>query len=194
MYIPLVASGKVLGVVVAGWRRGSPYAAEAANEVNLLEMFAAHAALALQQVGMRQMIIRDRDRIADALRDAVIDRLFTIGMHLHGVAGLVREEEVQRRLSVAIDELDETTREIRSAIFALHHEAGDTEQSVSEQVLDEIDSARVMLGFTPRLVVPAWSTTSSPRRSAASWCARSGTGSPSPPPTPLRAWSRSSCR
>jgi two-component system sensor histidine kinase DevS len=56
-------------------------------------------------------------------------------------------------MSHAIDELDEMTQQIRNAIFALQPNRDATERSVSDQVLDELDAASTMLGFTPRLVV-----------------------------------------
>ena len=49
MVIPLVAAGEVLGVLVAGWRRGSPYERPATREVALVETFADKAAIALQR-------------------------------------------------------------------------------------------------------------------------------------------------
>lgn len=153
MYIPLTVAGKVLGVLVVGWRRGAPGDHIAAQEIELVEMFAGQAALALQQAQARQLVLEDRDRIANDLRDVAVDRLFAIGSRLHGTTGLVARTEVERRMNDAIDELDETSQQIRSAIFALRHDNSSEQRTASSQVLDEIDASKATLGFTPRLVV-----------------------------------------
>ena len=153
MYLPLTVSGKVLGVMVVGWRRGSRERRISDQDVTLVEMFAGQAALALQQVQARLLVAEDRDRIATDLRDIVIDRLFAIGTRLHGAAGLVTRPEVQQRMNESIDDLDETTHQIRAAIFALQEESPADQRSATDQLLDEIDAARITLGFTPRLVI-----------------------------------------
>ena len=153
MYLPLTVAGKVLGVLVAGWRRGSPQERVAAQEVPLVEMFAGHAALVLQQFQARLLVLQERDRIADDLRDVAIERLLAIGTHLHGLAGMVTRPETRQRVSEAIDDLDESTQQIRTAIFALQQERSQDRRSTSLSILDRIDAARAVLGITPRLVV-----------------------------------------
>lgn len=153
MYLPLAAGNEVLGTLIVGWRRGSPYERTAIADAQAVGVFANHAALALRQLQEREQVLDDRERVAGDLRDGVLERLFAIGTHLHGAAGMLAQADVQHRLNEAIDHLDETTRQIRSSIFP-HHLEGPTEQrSASVQVLEEIDAARVILGFTPRLVV-----------------------------------------
>jgi signal transduction histidine kinase len=83
MYLPLAVAGTVLGVLVVGWRRGSPHEPSALEEAESIEMFPNQAALALQQVYARLLVAQDRARIADELRDDVIDQLFAIGTELH---------------------------------------------------------------------------------------------------------------
>lgn len=155
MYLPLVAAGRMFGALIVGWRRGSEHERLAAEEAPLVEMFAGHAALALQQVQARLMVMEDRERIATDLHDAVIDRLFAIASHLYGVACRITRADIQQQMHEAIDELDETTRQIRSAIFALRHDGDDQARALtpSGQILEEIDAARNTFGFTPRLVV-----------------------------------------
>ncbi|GAA5016544.1 GAF domain-containing sensor histidine kinase [Actinopolymorpha pittospori] len=153
MYVPLVTPEKVTGVLTIGWKSGSPHERIAANEVPMFEMFAGQAALALQQLDARRQLVHEREQVARDLSDAVIDRLFAIGTHLHGVASIVAQYDVQRTMSHAIDELDEMTQQIRNAIFALQPNRDTIERSVSDQVLEELDAASATLGFTPRLVV-----------------------------------------
>ncbi len=158
MVMPLNAPDEILGTLYVGWVRGSPHARPAAREAPLVEMFASQAALALQQVRAqdnraRLLVLEDRDRIASDLHDAVIQRLFAIGTRLHSAVGLSTRPEVRRRITGAIDALDETTQEVRSAIFQLHHPEAENLPSVRESLLTEVDAARAVFGFTPRLVL-----------------------------------------
>ena len=58
----------------------------------------------------------ERDRIARNLHDNVIQRLFGTGLQLQ--AALLRPD-IEDRVALAVDEIDEVIREIRSTIFAL---------------------------------------------------------------------------
>ncbi|GAA4992742.1 sensor histidine kinase [Actinopolymorpha pittospori] len=157
MLLPLTAGREVLGVLFAGWRRGSPDERPAAQEAPMVEMFANQAALALQQVQSQEnrsllMVLDDRDRIAGNLHNVVIQRLFGIGTNLQIAAGLTDRPEVGTRVSQAIEDLDETTREVRAAIFQLH-EARRDEPSVRADLIGAVDRVRERFGFIPRLVV-----------------------------------------
>jgi signal transduction histidine kinase len=153
MYLPLAAAGRVLGVLSAGWRRGSPYEDIAAEEVPLMEMFAGEVALALQQGRAQMLVLEDRERIARELQEVALARLFAIGTRLHVVSGMAGQAELRKRLHSAIDDLDETIRQIGDAIFALGDARGSDRQPVSTRLVGEVDAARNVLGFTPRLVV-----------------------------------------
>ena len=153
MYLPLAASGNVLGVMCVGWERGSPYETIAAQEVPLMEMFAGEVALALQQARAQMLVLEDRDRIARELEEVALTRLFAIGTHLHVVSGMAGKDELRRRIGHAIDDLDETIRQIGPAIFALKDTGTTDRQPVSAQLVEEVDAASNVLGFTPRLVV-----------------------------------------
>ncbi|WP_084678176.1 GAF domain-containing protein [Actinopolymorpha alba] len=157
MLMPLNVPEGSLGVLFAGWRRGSPDEPFAAAEAPLVEMFASHAALALQQVQAQEdrsrlLVLEDRDRIARDLHDVVIHRLFTIGTTLQSAVGLSTRPEVRRRVSQAIEDLDATSRDVRSAIFELG-EPPNEPASIRAQLLKDVDLARETIGFTPRLVV-----------------------------------------
>jgi signal transduction histidine kinase len=153
MYLPLTAAGKVLGVMSAGWQRGSPYEEMAAQEVPLMEMFAGEVALALQQGRAQMLVMEDRDRIARELQEVALTRLFAIGTHLHTVSGMAGQAELRDRLGQAIDDLDETIRQIGHAIFALGDARSSDRKPVSVRLVEEVDAASNVLGFTPRLVV-----------------------------------------
>jgi len=77
--------------------------------------------LAMSQRRMRELdILTDRDRIARDLHDHVIQRLFAVGLALQGTIPRARSAEVQQRLSLCVDDLQEVIQEIRTAIFDLH--------------------------------------------------------------------------
>jgi signal transduction histidine kinase len=62
-------------------------------------------------------IARDRERIARNLHDNAIQRLFATGLNLQSA---LHREGLEQRVSEAIDDIDETIREIRATIFTLH--------------------------------------------------------------------------
>ena len=66
-------------------------------------------------------LAEDRERIARDLHDSVIQRLFATGMSLQSSYRLVRSDpdSAERRIDRAVDDLDVTIREIRTAIFGL---------------------------------------------------------------------------
>jgi len=80
---------------------------------------AGDAIPARQDDGDDRIVVRERDRIAVQLQDTAVRRIFSVGLTLHGAAGLTAEPEVRRRIEAAIDELDHVVREVREAIFAV---------------------------------------------------------------------------
>jgi len=64
-------------------------------------------------------VLDDRDRIARDLHDRVIQRVYAVGMNLQGATRLPERDQVVGRVTRAIDDLDLTINEIRSAIFEL---------------------------------------------------------------------------
>ena len=64
-------------------------------------------------------VLDDRDRIARDLHDRVIQRIYAVGMSLAGAARLDDLPQVHDRVEHAVDDLDSTITEIRTAIFEL---------------------------------------------------------------------------
>ena len=157
--LPLGAPGDVRGVFTVGRDSGAmPLAAEA---VEMVQTFAAQAAIALELAEHRQdaerlAILSDRDRIARDLHDLVIQRLYATGMSLQGAMPLLNRPEAATRVSSAVDALDETIREIRSAIFSLQSRGDAKQHGLRAQVLEVVDEMIAALGFAPslRLVGP----------------------------------------
>jgi signal transduction histidine kinase len=121
--VPLQSQERVIGVLVALRRQqGRPFQP---TELPLLTSFAEQAALALElgekNRAQRQLdVFSDRDRIARDLHDRVIQRLFATGLQLQSTLRRSGDPAVQRRIQHAVDELDETVKEIRTSIFDLH--------------------------------------------------------------------------
>ena len=65
------------------------------------------------------LLIEERDRIARDLHDTVIQRLFAVGLHLQGTLANSSDHDVTRRIENAVGNLDETVRDLRSAIYEL---------------------------------------------------------------------------
>ena len=151
---PLGAPGNVRGILTAGRRPGSMPLPPPA--VEMLFSFAAQAGIGLELAAHRQdaqrfAVFEDRDRIARDLHDLVIQRLYATGMSLESLAVRMGESDNARRVSSAVDALDETIKEIRSAIFSLHSRPGADEVDLRAQILDVVDGATGPLGFAPAL-------------------------------------------
>ncbi|AQS68726.1 GAF domain-containing sensor histidine kinase [Streptomyces pactum] len=162
MLLPLCRDGRVLGSLVMPRARGERPFTKA--ERALGDRFASQAALALmmadaQRDRERLAVYEDRDRIARDLHDLVIQRLFATGMMLESAQRRSVVPEVRDGVGGAVDELDVTIQEIRSAVFALRQPA-ETPAGLRTQVLREITMAAVPLGFTPahRFVGPVDTT------------------------------------
>ncbi|MEU3603907.1 GAF domain-containing protein [Streptomyces sp. NPDC035033] len=152
MILPLQSGGRVLGALAMPRERGGKPFTEA--ERTLATQFASQAALALmmaeaQRDRERLAVFEDRDRIARDLHDLVIQRLFATGMMLEGAQRKAVVPAVQEGVGKAVDELDVTIQEIRTAIFALQQGPAEAPSGLRTRVLREINMAAVPLGFKP---------------------------------------------
>jgi len=117
--------------------------------------FASQAALAPVLADARHgrerlAVYEGRDRIARDLHDLVVQRLFATGMLL---------ESAQRRggpadpahdsLGRAVDELQSTIQEVRTAIFALQQPPAEAPTRLRGRVLRETAAASATLGLRP---------------------------------------------
>ncbi|TYK51458.1 GAF domain-containing sensor histidine kinase [Actinomadura decatromicini] len=123
-----------------------------AGTQRLLEAFAGQAAVALELAERRRdterlTLLEDRDRIARDLHDTVIQRLFATAMGLMAAMKLVQHKEVAVRVQRAVDDLDDTIRQIRSSIFAL--QGPEVEESLRSRLHALVDAATEQLGFAP---------------------------------------------
>ncbi|MFD4152314.1 GAF domain-containing sensor histidine kinase [Streptomyces hydrogenans] len=152
MLLPLQSGGRVLGALAMPRARGARPFSEA--ERTLATQFASQAALALmmaeaQRDRERLAVFEDRDRIARDLHDLVIQRLFATGMMLESAQRKAIVPAVREGVGKAVDELDVTIQEIRTAIFALQQGPAEAPSGLRTRVLREINMAAVPLGFKP---------------------------------------------
>ncbi|MFF3888780.1 GAF domain-containing protein [Streptomyces sp. NPDC001914] len=162
MMLPLQTEGRLIGTLALPRGRGDrPY-----TEVErlLATQFASQAALALVLADARHSrellaVYEDRDRIARDLHDLVVQRLFATGMMLEstqrrnaahgGDAGDTEAAEVSAALGRAVDELEATVQEVRTAIFALQQPPADAPTTFRGRVLRETAGAAAVLGVRP---------------------------------------------
>ncbi|MCT9004123.1 GAF domain-containing protein [Streptomyces rhizosphaerihabitans] len=170
MMLPLQTEGRLIGTLALPRGRGDrPY-----TEVErlLATQFASQAALALVLADARHSrellaVYEDRDRIARDLHDLVVQRLFATGMMLESTqrrnagrgtgdsgakdseGGDSEAEEVSAALGRAVDELEATVQEVRTAIFALQQPPADAPTTFRGKVLRETAGAAAVLGIQP---------------------------------------------
>lgn len=154
MVLPL-RSGEETGVLIVGWLRGHQTDRWELDPV-VPQGFADQAALVLQvakaqEDQARLAVFEDRDRIGRDLHDLVIQRLFGIGLMLDNTTKLIAAPAAVERLSSAIDDIDQTIKDIRRTIFALSSTTRPADLR-SELELVVHDAAK-LLGFTPGLTL-----------------------------------------
>jgi signal transduction histidine kinase len=150
--VPLQSQERVIGVLVALRKRDAHPFQPA--EVPLLTSFAEQATLALElgekNRAQRQLdVFGDRDRIARDLHDRVIQRLFATGLQLQSTLRRSPDPTVQRRIQQAVEDLDETVREIRTSIFDLHTTGEGAEGGLRRRLLDAAADAAAGYGLSP---------------------------------------------
>ncbi|MDX3378827.1 GAF domain-containing protein [Streptomyces sp. ME02-6991-2A] len=164
MMLPLQSGGRLIGTLALPRRRGAP--PYTAVDRLLATQFASQAALALvmadAQADREQLAVyEDRDRIARDLHDLVVQRLFATEMMLEStrrratgatgatIGGEPGEQEAGELLGRAVDELDSTIQEVRTAIFALQQPPAEAPSTFRGRVLRETGGAASLLGFPP---------------------------------------------
>ncbi|MBC7630697.1 GAF domain-containing protein [Aeromicrobium sp.] len=152
MELPL-RTGDETGTLIVGWFKGHQTDRWELDPV-VPQRFAEQAALVLMVARAQEdqgllTVLEDRDRIGRDLHDLVIQRLFAIGLMLDNTTKLITSREASTRLSSAIDEIDETIKDIRRTIFALSGPlSGGELRAELEQVIGQ---SADLLGFTPEL-------------------------------------------
>ncbi|WP_328936350.1 hypothetical protein OG288_00635 [Streptomyces tauricus] len=79
---------------------------------------------ALQREVRELSLARERDRIANELRESVVRRIFEAGLDLQSAAAMIGEGPAQTRLMQGVAELDEVIRALRESVFHLDDGVG----------------------------------------------------------------------
>lgn len=149
--VPLLIRGEAFGNLYLCDKAGGDAFTDIDQELVIALATAAGVAIDNARLHSRVanlVVFEDRERIARDLHDTVIQRLFAVGLGLQGVVRLTEEPAVVARLESAVDELDTTVREIRSAIFELHSTRL-VGSSVRQATLQLVAEASRTFGFEP---------------------------------------------
>jgi PAS domain S-box-containing protein len=106
---------------------------------------------ALREAEQAILLAADRDRIARDLHDTVIQRLFGTGLGLQSLMATVGDP-ARGRLEQAIDDLDDTIRELRSAIFSLQSASSkDAPAGIRRRVVEMVTDVGNDAGFESQM-------------------------------------------
>ncbi len=151
--VPLSTATGFTGVLVLAW---TPEHVDRQLSLDpaLAASFAKQAALSFQVARAhedqhRLALFEERDRIGRDLHDVVIQRLFATGLSLQGAGRLADSAQVRARLESAVDELDDTIKDIRGTIFALSSPR--TGADLRADLTSLCQRAAATLGFEPTL-------------------------------------------
>ncbi|WP_375423786.1 GAF domain-containing sensor histidine kinase [uncultured Friedmanniella sp.] len=152
MVFPLMGRDTVRGAITVG-RTADTAFSEA--DVEVAEAFAAQATVALEMVDARAdqnriAILEERARVAHNLHDNVVQRLFAAGLTIQGAASLSEDPAVRDQLGTAIQNLDETIRSLRTAIFDIQQDHTPA-AAFPSRILAVVVEQTASLGFTPVL-------------------------------------------
>jgi signal transduction histidine kinase len=147
--VPVGAHGQIFGNLYLTEKIGADEFSD--DDEALVLVLAQAVGLAVERARLDERVrhlavLEDRDRIARDLHDAVIQRLFAIGLSLQGVARPSLHGEVLDRIQHAIGDLDDTIRQIRSSIFELSRTSAST-PGLRASVLSLVHELRPVVGF-----------------------------------------------
>lgn len=151
--VPVLIRGEAFGNLYLCNKLGGDVFTDVDEE--LVVALAVAAGVAIENARLLRRVadvalLEDRDRIARDLHDSVIQRLFAIGLSLEGVARLTTDQRATDRIDSAVDGLDTTIKEIRSAIFELHSIRPGSSSTRQASIELAAESART-LGFEPTI-------------------------------------------
>ncbi len=158
--VPVIVESQIFGNLYLTNKLDAVEFSESDQE--LVEMLAAHVAIAIQnarlyeQVG-RLAIVDERARIGMDLHDGIIQSIYAVGLILESTRLEIQKSNVEpadRLLAQAIEGLNDTIRDIRNFILDLrpHRFRGNLDQGLSRLVREF--QANTMVPVT--LDVPKW--------------------------------------
>jgi signal transduction histidine kinase len=133
--VPVRSKGRTIGNLYLTNKTTAAAFSEA--DQRLVEMFALHAGIAIENARLheeveRLAILEERDRIGQDLHDSIIQSLYAVALSLEDLPEVIAEEPTEGliRLDRGIDAIHQTIRDIRNFIRGLRPE-----------LLDEADLA-----------------------------------------------------
>jgi signal transduction histidine kinase len=122
--VPIVSHGAIVGAFYLTEKEDAPTFSD--DDQALIETFAAHAALALENARLHERsrelsIVEERNRLARELHDAVTQKLFGVVLAAESGAALLERDiaEAGAQLALARDLAREAMEELRSVIVHL---------------------------------------------------------------------------
>jgi signal transduction histidine kinase len=122
--VPITVKGQAVGDLYLTNKRGE--AEFGVDDQTLVERFAAHAGLAIENARLSQRVqalavVEERERIGRDLHDGIIQRIYGVTLGLDEVPELARHDPVAagERVERAIDALHDAIGEIRTFIYGL---------------------------------------------------------------------------
>ena len=125
--VPVRSKGRSIGNLYLTNKRGGGAFTDA--DLRLVEMFALHAGIAMENARLheeigRLAIVDERQRISQDLHDSVIQSLYAISLSLEDLPEIITEDQSEgaARADRAIDSIHGTIRDIRNFIMGLQPE------------------------------------------------------------------------
>jgi GAF domain-containing protein len=125
--VPVLVGGEPFGNLYLTEKRGKGVFTE--EDEHMVAALALAAGLAVGQARLharlRELALsEERERIGHDLIETTVRRLFGVGLSLQAIERLVETPDAQDRLRQAVDELDETIRQIRTTVFSMTSRPG----------------------------------------------------------------------
>jgi PAS domain S-box-containing protein len=102
----------------------------------------------LGSLNLKRLVAEDRERIARDLHDNVIQGLFALGLTIQAAIGL-RGGDLDDRLGVAVETVDDIISSIRRVVFGVTRPAG--QRSIRSDLLQLITERAAAAGFAPEV-------------------------------------------
>jgi signal transduction histidine kinase len=150
--VPVRARNEVYGNLYLTDKRGAERFSD--DDEALAEALALAAGIAIENYRLHERVrmssvLDDRGRIARDLHDRVIQRVFAVGLNLQEATKSRDAELMRARVDTAVDDLDATITEIRTAIYELSGTAVQT--GLRRGVLELVGELTAVLGARPEV-------------------------------------------